>query len=226
MTSKVLKLSLYGLLLGIACGLYGFLIEPRMLKVRHVTVQSPNWTGESLRAGLITDIHMGGFHVDAKRVANVVARMNALGADIILLPGDFVNGHMPASERSAAESRDIAQGFTAIGALTAPLGVYAALGNHDSWYGPQLVRKALDQAGVMVLENAAMIVDERLCLVGLEDDETRNPNAQAYEDCQGRPIVSMMHSPDTFHLTPPSSALSVAGHTTAAKLICLYWGAA
>jgi len=40
--------------------------------------------------------------------------------------------------------------------LRAPLGVVAVLGNHDWWYDGDEVRRALDRAGIRVLENEAI----------------------------------------------------------------------
>ena len=60
-------------------------------------------------------------HIEA-----IVERTNALGADIIVLLGDYVAGHrhvtrfIPADEWAAV-----------LAGLKAPLGVHAILGNHD-----------------------------------------------------------------------------------------------
>jgi len=63
-----------------------------------------------------------------ERIQSIVEHTNALGADIIVLLGDYVAGHrhvtriIPAGEWAPVLAR-----------LKAPLGVHAILGNHDWW---------------------------------------------------------------------------------------------
>lgn len=98
--SRLVKFASTLIALAILCLLYGFFIEPRLLKIRHVTLASQNYEGPALRIALLSDIHIGGRHVPAGRVETIVARVNALSPDIILIPGDFINGHKPRSKVS------------------------------------------------------------------------------------------------------------------------------
>ncbi len=97
-----------------------------------------------------------------------------LGADAMVLLGDYVAGH--AKITAIVRHDDWAR---ALGALRAPLGVYAILGNHDWWddraalargHGPIAAKVALEQAGVPVLENVSIWLakgQERFWLAGL-----------------------------------------------------------
>ena len=73
-----------------------------------------------LRIVHISDIHAGSF-TDRKAVEKGVERILAEKPDMILFTGDLVND-------AAEEMRDYKEVF---GRLTAPLGVYSCLGNHD-----------------------------------------------------------------------------------------------
>jgi predicted MPP superfamily phosphohydrolase len=187
---------------------YAGWIEPRQLHIRNIEVG----TGDRLvRIALITDIHIGGLHVPPDRVATLVERINEQAPDIVLLPGDFVNGHTPRREMTAEGLAALSDGFSHLSALTAP--AIATTGNHDVWHDQAAVTRMLDAAAVRVIDNSAVRL-LGLCIVGVADFTTDQPSAAGFELCEaGEPIISLMHSPDARGLVPKDTALAVAGHT-------------
>ena len=73
---------------------YGFAIEPAMrLKVTHYRVSPRKWPARlRLRIAAIADLHAGEWPMPAERVHSIAKRANTLGADVIVLLGDFVAG--------------------------------------------------------------------------------------------------------------------------------------
>src|SRR5436189_2680 len=70
--------------------------------------------------------------------------------------------------------------FEVMAALTAPLGVFGVLGNHDYWHGVTETRAAMAAAGVVELTNAGVWVrrgSDRFRLAGVDDLWTGNANA-------------------------------------------------
>lgn len=193
------------------CLVYGFFVEPRGLKLREVTVVSPRHTGSPLRIALISDIHIGGYHVPAERVERLVAMINDQAPDIVLIPGDFINGHTPRTETPAAFQAEVEAGLDHLAGLTAP--VFATIGNHDAWYDADYVSATLTKRGVNVLDNAA-IRQDGMCIVGLADAYTDEPDRASYADCAaGDTVLTLTHSPDAFRDFRGDTALAVAGHT-------------
>ena len=82
--------------IGYGLNVYAWLIEPRMLVVRRVEVASQRWRGAPLVIAVISDTHVGSPHVDARRMADLVERTNALHPDLVVLLGDYVGSHEPA----------------------------------------------------------------------------------------------------------------------------------
>jgi predicted MPP superfamily phosphohydrolase len=205
---------LYGL------GVWTFLIEPRLLVVREVVVNSPTWRGPPVRLGLISDTHVGAPHVDVRRIEKLVARMNGLDPDVVLLLGDYAGGHEPAAMRTAPQRSEILRGVAAFKGLKAPHGMVAVLGNHDWWYDGPAIEDVLAQTGARVLENGAVAIDRpegRFWIAGLADLESRRqqpsyPTALASVPLD-EPVVVMTHWPDPFAAAPARVALTVAGHT-------------
>lgn len=203
-----------------ALGVWAFFIEPRSLTVRHVTVESAAWSGAPVRIGVISDTHVAAPHTDVSRVVDLVERMNAERPDLIVLLGDYAGGHEPADVRARPERSEILQGVMAFAGLRAPLGVFAVLGNHDSWFDEASLERALTQAGVAVVENRAVAVEaegRRFWVAGLADMVSKRaapsvPSALS-EIHAGEPSILMTHWPDPFAEVPARVALTLAGHT-------------
>ncbi len=108
------------------------------LIVTNYRLSPPGWRqGQRLTITVIADIHAGGPNMGIARVREVVDAAQALKSDLIVVLGDYFATHRFVTERvpPAAWSAELAR-------LSAPLGVYAILGNHDWWYGLDAVRGA------------------------------------------------------------------------------------
>lgn len=188
--------------------------------MRHVTIESAAWRGDPLRVGLLSDTHVGGPHMPARRVARIVARMNGERPDLVVLLGDYVDGHRGMEDRSAAQNAEIAQGIRAFAQLRAPLGVIAAWGNHDWWYGGAAIEAAFDSAGVPLIENGSVQLQRADGPIAIADlGDFLSPNgppsftaalASVAPDAR---VFAITHRPDAFADAPPQVALTLAGHT-------------
>jgi hypothetical protein len=179
-------------------------------------------------------------HIEA-----IVERTNALGADIIVLLGDYVAGHrhvtrfIPANEWAPV-----------LAGLKAPLGVHAILGNHDWWsdptvqrdgQGPTVARRALEAAGIPVYENDAKRLSfngRPFWLAGLGDqlaymparrfrpvrhigvDDLAATMAKVTDDA---PVIMMAHEPDVAARMPERVALQLSGHTHGGQVRLFGW---
>jgi predicted MPP superfamily phosphohydrolase len=222
---------------GIGLGVYGFGIEPILrLSVTRYRLMPPHWPqGMHLRLAVLADLHAGEPYMSLERIAQIVARTNAVGADAILLLGDYGANHRFLTRRIApAETAGVLAG------LAAPLGVHAVLGNHDWWddraaqtrrRGPTEGGKALQAAGIPVYENDAvrLVKDgQPFWLLGLGDQiafvmarKGRRMLFKGVDDLpgtlakvtDGAPAILMAHEPDIFPKVPNRVALTICGHT-------------
>jgi uncharacterized protein len=196
-----------------AFALYVGWIEPRRLVVREARLTLPNWPAQlrGLKAVAISDLHGGGLHITRAQLDRVVAAANAARPDLIVLLGDFVRTgvgwKMPPEEVAAA-----------LQPLSAPLGVFAVLGNHDWWLDGTQVWKSLEAVGIRVLEDQSIALDRggtKLWLSGIPDRMTRdaNPKHALREVPAGATVLALTHNPDVFPEVPARVALTLAGHT-------------
>jgi hypothetical protein len=198
--------------------IYAWFVEPNQLAVRRVEIVSGDWRGPPLTIAAISDTHVGGPHVDAARVGRLVQRVNALRPELVVLLGDYVNGHRHPFERTPVENQQIEGGLASFAALRARYGVVAVIGNHDVWYDRSTVQAALEEAGVAALWNRHIVIrrtgGEPLVVAGLADDTTGEPDFAAALDGApfGADTLVLSHSPDPFAVAPEGVALMLAGH--------------
>ncbi len=160
-------------------------------RVTRYAVTPPGWTpGLTVRLAILADLHVCDPWMSLERVEQIVAQTNAVGADAVLLLGDYIAGH-----RIGKMSTEIAppQWAAALGGLKAPLGVHAVLGNHDWWderevqqrrAGPTRAGRALENAGIPVYENKAIQLQKNgrpFWIAGLGDQWAFWPSNTDYE---------------------------------------------
>ncbi|HEY8382895.1 MAG TPA: metallophosphoesterase [Microvirga sp.] len=210
---------------------YAFGLEPAYrLRVQRYAITPPRWPqGLHLTIAVIADPHVGEPYMPLARVEETVAAANALGADLIVLLGDYAAGH-----RFVTRPVSLGDFARAASHLAAPLGVYAILGNHDWWddpeaqrtrSGPVEGRRVLEAVGIPVLENDAvrLVKDgQPFWLLGLGDqlafpgrrhegvDDLPGTLARLDDDS---PAILLAHEPDIFPQVPERVALTLSGHT-------------
>jgi len=178
--------------------------------VRRAEYVLPGYGGPALTALLISDIHVAGPDMPPARLARIVAQINRLHPDLVLIAGDLI-GDKPVATRIYAMKDVVAP----LAGLRSRLGTFAVLGNHDHWRSSSEATAALRAIGVTVLTNDAVRV-EPLALAGLDDDFTDHadlPRTLARQrEVGGLPIL-LSHSPDPFRALPAGPMLMLAGHT-------------
>ncbi len=196
-------------------GAWGFLVEPRMVKERAVRVESNRWPGHwrDLRVAVLGDFQVGAPWFKVKHLDRVVARVNEMEPDIVVLLGDYVIEGVLFGR--FVEPKHIARSLSR---LRARHGVYSVLGNHDWWHDGEEIRRELEAGGIVVLENQSVPVDlpeGRVWIAGLADETTRSPCVETtFEPVpEDDPVIALVHDPVTFFDIPDRTAITFAGHT-------------
>jgi hypothetical protein len=205
-----------GVVLASGLALRALWLEPASLRVVPASLGLPRWPAacDGLRVAVLSDLHIGSPWNGVARVADVARELERARPDLVLIAGDFVVAHGMAGGSPIAPAA-VARGLAGI---RAPLGVFAALGNHDGWWGAVEVRAALEAAGVAVLEDESRAIEHGACrftLVGVSDLWTGAHRVDvAFRGvATDSAALALMHNPDLFPELPPWLALGIAGHT-------------
>ena len=143
----------------------------------------------------------------------MVAEANALDPDLVVLLGDYVIQSVLLGDfvEPAETAKKLAK-------LEARYGVYGVLGNHDWWHDGPAIRRELEEAGVVMLDNEATEIEidgRALWIAGVADDMTQAPDpggtlAAVPGDA---PALVIAHDPAILPDVPERAVLTLAGHT-------------
>jgi len=234
-------------LTGVLFAAYGFIFGPlRWPHIARYAVRPKQWPqGLTLKIAAIADLHACEPWMNVARIRSIVETANGLGADMIVLLGDYAAGH-----KWVTGPVNAAQWSEALSGLKAPLGVHAILGNHDWWddksvqasgEGPVYGRRALEKAGIPVYENDAVRLNKNgksFWLAGLGDQLAFFPTRRHYpgrrlgvDDLKatlakvpdGEAVILLAHEPDIMVQVPARVALVLSGHTHGGQVRLFGW---
>lgn len=226
---------------------YGVLGEPLMRpRVTRYRLQPSGWPkGLSLTIAALADLHACRPWMPPERIREIVAETNGLGADLIVLLGDYMTYNHFAFEPMTVEEM-----AAALAGLRAPLGVHAINGNHEWWddetvqqtrQGPPAGQRALEAVGIPVYENHAVRLakdGQGFWLAGLGDQlaflpmRRRNPTRPVgVDDLAGTlakvtddaPVILLAHEPDIIPRVPERVSLTLSGHTHGGQVRLFGW---
>ncbi len=202
--------SLTVLILAAVSTVYGVYQGTRVPDVIRHDVKIPGLAKsfDGLRVAMIVDIHAGSVN-RRPFVESVVDRVNALSPDVILLPGDFVDGHV----------KDRKYDLEPLANLRAKFGVLAVTGNHEYYYDLRGWLETLTGFGIKFLDNEHVTItsgDSQLVIAGVNDPTSGNHDTpRALKDSPANvPVILMDHQPRFAHDNAKLGvALQVSGHT-------------
>ncbi len=187
-------------------------IERHRLKIERKRIPVPGLpVGFSgFTVALLADLHHGPWN-PLGYLRQAIALTNTLGAEVVLLGGDYVR---KGSEYIGPIWRELA-------ALDAPRGVHAVLGNHDQWDDESLVftRQCMRDAGITDLTNRGVSLSrgaEVLHIAGVGDlwtDGQDLDRALANVPNDGCAVL-LSHNPDYIEeMDDVRVKLVLSGHT-------------
>jgi len=194
----------------------GGFINARNPKVTEIEISINKEAGtlKHLNIALAADIHAG-IIVGSSWLKGIVEKINALSPDIVLLPGDIIDDRLElvAGKKLEEELRRI----------QAPLGVFAALGNHEyiCCEGEAAIRYLTEQ-NITVLRDESLKINDSFFLIGRDDFSAdirkgeKRKDLEALMDGVDRrfPVILMDHQPH--HLGEAAGNgvdLQLSGHT-------------
>ncbi|MFF2480754.1 metallophosphoesterase [Paenibacillus sp. NPDC058071] len=180
----------------------------------NVTISKAAGSYKSLRIGMASDIHLGTI-VGNRHLEKLVAEMERMKPDLILIPGDVIDDDIDPFIRYGMAN--------VMKKLKAPLGVYAVLGNHE-YYGGHIDRfvaemKAID---IPVLMDETVLVDNSFYVIGRKDLTAARSDADGRQSIAeliapldtSLPLILMDHQPSDLEQAAANGIdISLSGHT-------------
>ncbi|MCE1189908.1 MAG: metallophosphoesterase [Ignavibacteria bacterium] len=193
----------------LVCIVYAY-FEARFVRTRQLTLYSTDLPTEfeGYKIVFISDIHHG-IYLSRERLEDVVAKINNLHPDIVLLGGDYC--HL---ERVYIENV-----FSTLKKLQPTGNVFGVMGNHDHWVDYGLARKCMDSAGIKCCDNISYWVHkgkDSIKIGGVGDLwlDRQLPENTTFDVHSNDFCILISHNPDFIPKIDTSLVdLTLCGHT-------------
>jgi uncharacterized protein len=208
--------ALVGVAAAAATVIYGLVHVARGPIVRRVRIPLAKLpaSADGYTIAQLTDVHIGPL-LGERFAASVVAKVNALAPDLIVITGDLVDGRLDELRRHIEPLRHLA----------ARDGVYAVTGNHEYYWNPTAWLEHLRSFDIRILRNEHVVIRDAFALAGVDDSSASEdvPRALAGRDAN-LPVVLLAHHPRTIARAAPAGVdLQLSGHTHGGQLLPLGW---
>lgn len=186
-------------------------LRPPVVEAREVPLAGLSDATDGTVIVAMSDMHLGA-HLDERWLEARVAQVQALRPDLVVLLGDIFEGHSPPRPALIA----------GLGRLSAPLGVFAVPGNHESHgLGSGNGGLPIEETGIQVLRNRWVELRPGLVLAGIDDltagrraGRQGDPAARALAGRPAGAAILLSHTPWQAEDAASAGAdLMLCGHT-------------
>ena len=175
---------------------------------------------DGLKIAFFADSHVGALF-DGEGFAEHLQRIQATEPDILLIPGDFVDDD--------TTKDDMIRCCEALSGFTCKYGKYFVYGNHDKGYyqyrnfNSEELRNELEKAGVIILEDEYVLVDDKFYIVGRQDmsvEDRKNIQGIISDIDTSKYMIVLDHQPTDYAAEAAAEVdLVLSGHTHGGQLI-------
>ncbi|MBR2209589.1 MAG: metallophosphoesterase [Synergistaceae bacterium] len=214
--------SLFAFSLALCATLYGTYEGLKLPSVvtHEVSIKNLGSEFENFRIAMLVDIHADEL-TNHDAVQKIVDRTNSLNPDLILIPGDFVDGTVKARRHDLEPLKN----------LKAKFGVFGVTGNHEYYFDFEGWIKEIPALGVRLLNNEKIILtsgDSKLIIAGLPDITGglagRDLEETLKDVPEDSPIILMDHQPRNARENAKykNIVLQLSGHTHGGQIPVMY----
>lgn len=185
--------------------------------VHRLTVTTDKPLDKPLTMAVVSDTHVGRWFGN-QQLDQLVGLIDAQNPDVVLLAGDIMNDSTFYYDKNNMQE--------SLSKLHAPLGVYAVLGNHDYSGNQRAIAQAVTRAGIKVIDNKSVLLDDSVWLVGRSDVTDPKPRHSAMDllapiDAD-KPVVFLEHGLwATDEISDLPIDLHLSGHTHGGQIFPL-----
>ena len=163
-----------------------------------------------IRVAMIGDLHLG-WMINKKHTKRFVDLIMSQNPDLILFVGDIIDSNIdPIIEQNMDEE---------LARLYAPFGVFSCTGNHEYRYDAEEKIQLLNDVGITMLRDSAVLVDSLFYIIGREDRIVLDRksleeilNEQGVD--KSKPLIVLNHTPDNLSEEADAGVdIALYGHT-------------
>ena len=190
-------------------------INAKSPRLHEMDIKIPKSSGniKTLKMVVATDVHLGTL-IGRRNAAKMVNRINAQHPDIVVFGGDLIDEDIQSVIRHNVGEKLVQ--------LKAKYGIYAVSGNHEYIGGIAKAIPYLENHGIKMLHDTAILIDGNFYLVGRDDRDkvrfTGNPRKPLAEIIahvdKSMPLILFDHQPQKLGDAISNNIdLQISGHT-------------
>lgn len=147
---------------------------------------------DSIRVAMIGDLHLG-WMINREHTKRFVDLIMSQNPDLIVFVGDIIDSNI---DPIIEQNMDVE-----LARLKAPLGIFSCTGNHEYRYDAEEKIQLLNDAGITMLRDSAVLVDSLFYIIGREDRIVLDRNSleeilNEYAVDRSKPLIALNHTPD------------------------------
>ena len=165
---------------------------------------------DSIRVAVIGDLHLG-WMINREHTKRFVDLIMLQNPDLIVFVGDIIDSNI---DPIIEQKMDVE-----LARLKAPLGVFSCTGNHEYRYDAEEKIQLLNDAGITMLRDSAVLVDSLFYIIGREDRVVLDRNSleeilNEYAVDRSKPLIVLNHTPDNLSEEVDAGIdIALYGHT-------------
>ena len=200
--------------LGMLCMLWGFFVEPHILTVTKVVIETDKIPPDvaPVRIVQVSDLH---FSAANRMTSKLPSAISALEPDVIVLTGDYIN---------STDALPVLESF--LNQLHAPFGIYYVYGNYDTLYYPG---KAFANSSCINLEYKTenlLIRGAKIQIIGAPFNFNAKQIKKITAENKEYYKILLSHFPEDFPLVFDTQVdLHLAGHVHGGQVRLPFYGA-
>lgn len=185
----------------------------------NLTVDKNGGTALPLKIVALSDLHLG-YNIRRGEFERWAKLINKENPDIVLIAGDLIDNNVtPVYEEHVEE---------VFAQIKSKYGIYAVPGNHEYISGMKKSREFLEKAGIHLLRDKAVLVDNSFYIVGRDDKSSheRESDLAGVVDTldQSKPIIVLDHQPYELEQVERNHIdLQLSGHTHRGQVWPVTW---
>lgn len=183
-----------------------------------IVIEKENAIDTSLKIVALSDLHLG-YGIGGNELESWIALINKENPDLILIAGDVVdNSCRPLYEQNMAQI---------FHKLKAKQGIYVSLGNHEYIADVSQSICFLQDAGMVLLQDSAVLLNDLVYVAGRDDRS--NKNRKSIEQLTAsldktKPIILLDHQPYNLNETAKNNiGFQFSGHTHHGQVVPISW---
>lgn len=165
---------------------------------------------DSIRVAVIGDLHLG-WMINREHTKRFVDLIMSQNPDLIVFVGDIIDSNI---DPIIEQNMDVE-----LARLKAPLGIFSCTGNHEYRYDAEEKIQLLNDAGITMLRDSAVLVDSLFYIIGREDRIVLDRNSleeilNEYAVDRSKPLIVLNHTPDNLSEEVDAGIdIALYGHT-------------